>query len=312
MMKTHLYTILIIFTSCFTYSQTAKEYSEMAESKVANNDYQYALILIDKAIALNDTNEWYPIQKSEIEFKLYGPRDAINTILKAIKLNRKKSEFYNRAGSYYESGGLIDSAVYMFNLAIKYAPNDTLKYAYFQNRGAAKIGNRNFEGAKQDFEKVLEFNPNDIATLNNIANVYDELGEKNKAILTLKKIITIEPNFIGTYVNLGFCYTAMDSIDLAINYFNHALKLDPKEAVVYNNRGYAYYKLKDYASALKDVNYSISLYPTNSYAYRNLALIYIDTKKIHEACDALNYAKYYGFEQQYGEEVNELLKKYCK
>lgn len=235
MIKKHTYITIIIFISSFASAQNAKEYSEMAENKTTNNDYKYALVLINKAISLNDTNQWYPIQKADIEFKLYGYRDAISTILKAIPLNRKKAEFYNRAGTYYESGGIIDSAVYMFNLAIKYALNDTMKNAYLQNRGAAKIANRNFEGAKIDFEKVLEFNPNDIVVLNNVATVYDELGQKNKAISTLKKIIRIDPTFIGTYINLGFSYTEIDSMDLAIQYFNHALTLDPKEAVVYNN-----------------------------------------------------------------------------
>lgn len=312
MIKTHIYINILILASFFASSQTAKEYSEMAENKANNIDYKYALVLINKAINLNDTNQWYPIQKADIEFKLYGPRDAISTILKAIPLNRKKAEFYNRAGTYYESGGIIDSAVYFFNLAIKYALSDTLKNAYLQNRGAAKIANRNFEGAKIDFEKVLEFNPNDIVVLNNVANVYDELGQKNKAISTLKKIIVIDPAFIGTYINLGFSYTEMDSLDLAIQYFNHALTLDPKEPVVFNNRGYAYYKQRNYSAALKDINYSISIYPTNSYAYRNLALVYIATNKKSETCETLSFAKRYGFEQQYGDEVNLLIEKHCK
>jgi tetratricopeptide (TPR) repeat protein len=312
MMKKHIYSLAILLSFTFINAQTDKEYSDMAEAKVNQSDYKYALVLINKAIALNDTNEWYPLQKADIEFKLYGPRDAISVVLNEIPKHRKNAEYYNRVGSYYESGGMIDSAVYMYNMAIKYAVGDTLKYMYLQNRGAAKIGNRNFVGAKEDLEKVLAFNPNEIATLNNIANVYDELGEKNKAISTLKKIIQINPDFVGTYVNLGFCYTEMDSIDLGIKYFNHALTIEPKDGVIYNNRGYAYYKQKNYSAALKDINHSIELYPTNSYAYRNLALVYIATNKMSEACETLNYAIRYGFEQQYGDEVNTLLKKHCK
>lgn len=312
MMKKYIYFLIFILNTILSNAQTAKEYSDMAYDKVDKEDYKYALALINKAIAINDTNAWYPLQKADIEFKLYGPRDAISVVLNALPKHRKNSEYYNRAGTYYESGGMIDSAVYMYNMAIKYAVGDTLKYMYLQNRGAAKIGNRNFVGAKEDLEKVLAFNPKDIATLNNIANVYDELGEKNKAIHTLKKIIEISPEFVGTYVNLGFCYTEMDSIDLGIKYFNHALTIEPKDGVIYNNRGYAYYKQKNYSAALKDINQSISLYPTNSYAYRNLALVYIATNKMSEACETLNYAIRYGFEQQYGDEVNQLLKKHCK
>lgn len=312
MTQKYIYLTLFVSIAFFAKAQSAKEYADMSDGKVNVGDYKYALVLINKAITLNDTNQWYRMQRSDIEFKLYGPREAINSILKAIPLNRKQAEFYNRAGSYYGSGGIIDSAIYMYNLAIKYATNDTAKYGYIQNRGAAKIGSRDFEGAKLDFEKALEFNPRDIASLNNIANIYDELGQKNKAILTLKKIIKLDSTFIGAYANLGFCYTDMDSISLAFQYFDHAIKLDPKDGSVYNNRGYAYYKMKNYTAALKDINHSISLYPSNSYAYRNLALVYIATNKKSETCETLKYAKDYGFEQWYGPEVNKLIAKHCK
>lgn len=54
------------------------------------------------------------------------------------------------------------------------------------------------------------------------------------------------------------------------------------------------------------------IYPTNSYAYRNLALVYIELKILKEACNALGYAKSYGFERQYGGEVEALIDKHCK
>jgi tetratricopeptide (TPR) repeat protein len=293
-------------------AQTAKEYSEMADTKIENNDYRNALEFINRAIQLNDTNQWYPIQKAEIELKLYGPSEALSVIFKAMHLNRKNSEFYNRAGIYYESAGVTDSAIYMYNLALKFAKDDTTKYAYILNRGTAKASKRDFEGAKLDYEKVLEFNPNDIGTLNNIANVYRELKMPNKGINSLKRIIEIDPTFIGPYINLGFAYLQLDSLDLSIKYFDEALKIDPKEALVYSNRGNVYYKQKKYSAALKDINYSISLYPTNSYAYRNLALVYIATNKMSEACETLKFAEYYGFEQRYGDEVKTLRAKHCK
>jgi tetratricopeptide (TPR) repeat protein len=252
------------------------------------------------------------MQKAEIELKLYGPREAISTVTKALKLNRKNSEYYNRIGSYYESSGYADSAIFMYNIAIKYAKTDTIKYAYILNRGTAKTSKRDFVNAKTDYESVLEFNPNDIGTLNNIAHVYRELGMSNKGIQSLKKIIQLDSSFVGSYLNLGFCYSEMDSLKQALYYFNFALKLDPKEAVAYNNRGHLYYKLKNYAAALKDINYSISLYPTNSYAYRNLALVYLATNKTYEACETLKFAKDYEFEKRYGDEVNILISKHCK
>ncbi|MES2131897.1 MAG: tetratricopeptide repeat protein [Bacteroidota bacterium] len=311
-MKTYALTLFMIFSTFFCFSQTAREFAEMAAKKAEAKDYKYALIMIDKAIAKNDTNQWYRLAKADIEFKLYGPREAIKTSLAAIAVNRKNSECYNRAGMYYNSAGINDSAVYFYNLAIKFAANDTTKHMYILNRGTAKNDVRDFDGAKADYEIALQFNPNDIATLNNIAAIYSELGMQQKGIAALKKIISIDKTFIGPYVNLGFIYSELDSLDLSISYFDKALLINAQDPLTYSNRGHVYYKKGNYNAALKDINYSISLYPTNSYAYRNLALVYIATKKRSEACDALKYAVDYGFEKMYGDEVNELIKKHCK
>ena len=296
----------------FAKSQTAEEYSDLATKKSEQKDFQYAMVLINKAIAIDGKSQWYYLQKAEIQFKLSGPEDAIKIVKSAISLDNKKAEPYNRAGSYYGSLGMADSAIAMYNDAIKYAENDTIKNSYITNRGTAKLGIRDFKGAIIDFETALVFDPMNIAALNNASGCYSELGMMDKSIATLKKIIKLDSTFIGPYINLGFNYSDTDSLDLALKYFNKALKIDPKEPSTINNRGYVYYKKGDFTSALTDINLSIKLYPTNSYAYRNLALVYIAMKKNNEACTALGYAKDYGFEQHYGSEVSELISKYCK
>jgi tetratricopeptide (TPR) repeat protein len=311
-MKKFLFILLLIRIAPFANAQTAKEFEEMAQKKMDAKDYQYAMVLINKAIALDTKNQWYQFQKASIQFELNGPREAIDIIQSAIKLDKKNAEGYNRAGTYYNSGGIADSAIIMFDLAIKYAKTDTIKYSYLMNRGVAKLGKRDFKNAVKDFDVVLAFDPNNLGALMNISSCYGELGRSVECIATLKKVIAMDPTFDGSYGNLGFMYSDMDSLDLAIYYFNKQLELVPTDPVAFNNRGYVYYKKADYASALSDINFSIKAYPTNSYAYRNLALVYIALRKINEACAALSYADSYGFEKRYGPEVSQLLEKYCK
>jgi tetratricopeptide (TPR) repeat protein len=311
-MNKPLFIVLLIGIVSFANAQTAKEFEEMADKKMEAKDYQYAMVLINKAITLDTKNQWLLLQKAEIQYKLTGPREAITIAQSAIKLDRKNAECYNRIGSYYNSGGLIDSAIIMFNQAIQYAKTDTAKNSYLMNRGAAKLGMRDFEGAIKDFESVLAFDATDLGSLINISSCYGELGRSAECIATLKKAIALDPTFAGSYGNLGFMYSDMDSLDLALYYFNKVLELEPTDAVAFNNRGYIQYKKGNYAGALSDINLSIKTYPTNAYAYRNLALVYIAQKKMKEACTALSYAQTYGFEQTYGSEVSQLLEQYCK
>jgi|SRR3954470_9406360 len=311
-MRVFLLSSFLLILVSLSVAQTADEFEKLASKKMELKDYKYALELIDKAIAIDSINEWYYISKADIQFQLSGPLESIKTLKYALIRNEKNSQIYNRLGTYYDSGGIGDSSILMYNKAIEYAETDTLKNYIISNRGTAKTGMRDFEGAIKDFEMTLLFDPSNIGALNNVATCYAELHRIDKAIASLKKIISLDSTFTGTYGNLGFIYAELDSFDLAIANFNKVLQLDPNDPLGYNNRGYAYYKKGDYASALHDINLSIKMYPTNSYAYRNLALVYIALHKMKEACTSLGYAMNYGFEKRYGPEVSKLFMKYCK
>ena len=51
---------------------------------------------------------------------------------------------------------------------------------------------------------------------------------------------------------------------------------------------------------------------TNSYAYRNRGLLYIKQHKPEEACADSHKALSLGFTENYGDEVEELVKKNCQ
>lgn len=70
--------------------------------------------------------------------------------------------------------------------------------------------------------------------------------------------------------------------------------------------------LKDVKGALNDINKSLKMYPENSYAYKIKALIYIEKNELKTACENLEIAKNKKYKQTYGNEVDELITKYCE
>ena len=212
-------------------------------------------MLIEKAIDLSDSSQYLYLEKAEVLFLLSSPYEALQTVYYAISLNKTTAEPYSRARAIY-------AAITMYNRALHFAKTDIARNSYFNNRGNAKAGIRDFKGALQYYEQVLVTDPENIATLNNIAPTYRELGMTRKGIESLEKIISIDPTYVGPYINLGFIYSELDSLDFAISYFDKALKLDPEAALIYSNRGHTYYKKGEYNKALKDMNRSINLYPT--------------------------------------------------
>ena len=308
----HVLSVALLLAFFIARAQNAEYYFEKAKEKEQQKDFQYASVLIDKAIQQNGTNAWYYLKKAEIQLELPRPHDAIRYIKKAILLDTTLAEAYNRAGGFYNSRGYKDSSMVMYDQAIKLAKNDTARHAYLLNRGALKIIFMDYKGSLADFEEVLRFDPDNLACLNNIANTYKELGRTDQAISTMKKAIALDKNSIGPYINLGLLYAEIDSLDNSILYFNKAIAIEPEQALIYSNRGFTYYKLKRYNDAVRDINKSLSLYPTNAFAYKNLALVYFAIDKMEEGCTALKYAEHYGFEKRYGQEVNDLKKKHCK
>ncbi|MFI5151156.1 MAG: tetratricopeptide repeat protein [Bacteroidia bacterium] len=309
----NVFVFVFVLCSCMdSMAQTAASYYEAAFAKAKQKDYKYALNLIDKAIALNDTSMMYYLEKGSIEAGLYHNKEAFECIFKAIALQPKKSLPYALAGAGYDAVGKGDSAIYMFTKAMEFAVNDTIRDNYQVARGLAKVNVRNLQGGLADYESVLKHNPRNIEAWNNKGDIYNQTGEKLKAIACLKMTAKLDSTFPGTFQNLGFIYSDMDSLDMAINYLNKALKMVPEDGMTYNNRGYVYYKMKKYDQAIIDINKGLELAPGNSYGYRNRALVYLALHKKSEACSDLEAAMDLGFEQKYGPEVGELKKKNCK
>lgn len=311
-MRGSVVVILFCLLGANVQAQQGDEYYTMAIEKREKKDYSYASILIDKAIQLNKNNPWYYLEKATIQLKLSDSDQAIRYIKKAIDADTTFAEAYSRAGRFYSSRGFPDSALVMFDNAIRLAKDDTVKHVYLMNRGTHKASYMDYEGAAADLEEVLRFNPTHFSALNNISNVYDALGRRDEAIQAMKKCMHLEGNAVGPYVNLGLLYSKTDYLDSAIYYFDKAIETDPSEPLIYSNRGFAFYKLQRYNDAIRDINKSLSLYPTNSYAYKNLGMVYLSMGKKQEGCTALQYAEQYGYAMNYGDEVNRLLKKYCE
>lgn len=311
-MKKFLLLILSILITTAVIAQTAQEYYDLADEKYQNKDYKYALTLVEKAIELDSSNVWNRLLRSDINIGLNRVEDAINDLGLAMLLDSTEAEVYNQTGILFMEMNYLDESIHFFDQAIHFAKDDSTKFSYYVNSATSKGVLRDFEGAIHDFEESYKIDSSNIVVLNNLAAVYQEIGEKQKGIKMMQRIIEIDPEFIGSYVNLGLTYSEIDSLELSEYYFDLAFKLDPEDPLLLNNRGFLYYKMKEYEKALADINKSIQIFPSNSYAYRNRALTYLALDLNEEACRDLSIAQYYDFKTRYGDEVEKLIEKHCE
>lgn len=78
-----------------------------------------------------------------------------------------------------------------------------------------------------NYEKALELEPYEIRTMSNLALLYQETGETNRAIQLNEDIITLEPGLDLPYINLGTYAMRAGDAATALEYFTKAIELNP-------------------------------------------------------------------------------------
>jgi tetratricopeptide (TPR) repeat protein len=296
----------------YCFAQSAEDYYKQADELSKNDKCDEAMRMINKALLLDSMNaEYYNLKAGCLqELKRYKESFAVYT--KGIEKNPKESFLYNNRGNLLLTIAEFDYAVRDFSRAIDLATNDSVRRYSYTNRAAAKLSKRDFISGYNDLMTAYHMDSTDVATLINLGSVCDEIGKGDETLKYLLKAVELDPKAIGAYGNIGFKYQELGQYEKAIEYFNKILEMDPKEPLAFSNRSYNRYKLGDIKGAMEDINKSILIYADNSYAYRIRALIYIEMKDYDKACADLNKALDKGFTVTYGDEVNQLIKKYCK
>ncbi|MGE4384242.1 MAG: tetratricopeptide repeat protein [Endomicrobiaceae bacterium] len=143
--------------------------------------------------------------------------------------------------------------------------------AYLKGLLALKRGNINV--ATEEYNKVLSFDKNAAAVYKELANIYWQMGNGQKALEMAKALENLDGESVKTNTFLGTFYLSANEMDLARQKWEKILKLDPKNetATVYLA---AYYysdnKLKESADYW---NKFLQQQPESSEGYFQLGLV---------------------------------------
>jgi len=97
----------------------------------------------------------------------------------------------------------------------------------YLDKAAARIFERDYQGALTFLEKALAIDENDVRALAGIGNVYAALQQQDKAIVYLEKAIALDPTEDTAYFGLGACYMDLQQHNKAIPYLQKAIELRP-------------------------------------------------------------------------------------
>jgi tetratricopeptide (TPR) repeat protein len=125
---------------------------------------------------------------------------------------------------YLFMGKNYDSAVYFLRKAI--ALDSTLQPAWV-NLGMAYRGQKQYQQALACYEHILAANPNQIKAVFAMADVYNDMGDFDRAVRMNEEVMKTYPNQEMSYVNIGNYYMLRKDTVTAVDYWEKAAAINP-------------------------------------------------------------------------------------
>ncbi|KAM4677899.1 RNA polymerase II-associated protein 3 isoform 1-T3 [Discoglossus pictus] len=182
------------------------------------------------------------------------------------------------------------------NLAIALNRNYAKAYA---RRGAARLALKNLQGAQEDYEKVLELDPNSFEAKNELKKIAQafqapsgasqekESPKTEKPDVSEEEKIRIEDQQRKQQAivqkDLGNAYFKEGKYEVAIECYTQGMDADGSNALLPANRAMAYLKIQKYEEAEEDCTKAISLDTTYGKAFARRGTARVMLKKLKDA-----------------------------
>lgn len=158
------------------------------------------------------------------------------------------------------------------------------------NEANQSIRRGDYEGAIENYKKVLELDPDYLRAYFQMGFISTKLGEYDKAIGYYEKAVMVEPSFSKGWFALALAHQRNGDYEKALESLDRATSADPTYAKAYAQKGIIYLKQADYPSAEAAYNKAIQADPTYSKPYEDLGKIFVARQDYNEAVNVLTTA----------------------
>lgn len=168
-----------------------------------------------------------------------------------------------------------DASIPACTRLIEKGGSDEAISGFFSDRGVAKVGMGDLDGAVRDFTAALDRTPNLLVALKNRGLVHKALGESDLAVADFSRALRQQqssPIASDLYNLRGATLIDKDEYDAAIADFNRAIQIDRKYVNAYINRGQAHYFKRDFDKSIADFDQAVRLNADAPFGYSNRAM----------------------------------------
>lgn len=150
--------------------------------------------------------------------------------------------------------------------------------AAYQLRGAARQNQEKFLDAATDYQRSLEFFPEDRITLVNMGIVNIEMEQYDVAEKFFEVLTRRFPDYTPGYLARSQMYLEMKDTTNALVDLDKAIEIDPYTSQSFSFRGLLYFQKEEYNKALADFDEAIRLDPyfEGNYINRGMVKYYLN------------------------------------
>ncbi|MFN5345731.1 MAG: tetratricopeptide repeat protein [Bacteroidota bacterium] len=221
--------------SARTHYSLASEYLSLSNKSSDLNqrrDYlQKAIEHFERSLTILPGN-FQTLYNTGLCYSLNGDTSkAIEAYRKAIQMNNIYTNAMNNLAVIYEGQKQYDSAFYYYQMAYKISPNEkSLKQNIsnlFYNKGLQAAFNNNKNLAIEEYRKSIEYGPENVMAINNIASLHAGNKQLDSCLYYLKMGYSIEPSNMMILENIAAISYLNKNYSQAIEFANKAIALNP-------------------------------------------------------------------------------------
>lgn len=175
--------------------------------------------------------------------QLGTPKMGVPLLRRALKASGDNPGIrFNLARALFDAGELVEAET----LAGASGQSDAMRRLHAD---ILKASGRPWEAAMV-YQQIVDGNPQDADSWNNLGNVRHELGELETALMALQHARNLRPDSAVIHTNIGRVLASMSRYDDSALIFQEAVRLDPRNAAVLTEFGHALTRLDRSREAL--------------------------------------------------------------
>src|SRR5215831_13661092 len=242
------------------YSDRGVAKWRLKQLKEAIDDFNKSIQLSpDRAIALSPNYGAAENNRGNAHAALGQYDQAFQDYRKAVELMPQSAVPFNGRGEAHEALKRYHAAVRDLTRAVTLNP----KYAAaYHNRADAYLAIEMYKEAADDATQAINFQPPDTPDPDLLllrARAYSGDKKFNQAVDDLNKVIELKPGVADAYVERGMAFTQVRRFDDAIGDLTRAVEIDPKNVKAYAMRAQARLQAEANDDALSDVNQALEI-----------------------------------------------------